>query len=265
MVYMGSKSKAADYIVPIIQSHIAVSGSRTYIEPFCGGCNVIDKIKANNRIAADKNKYLIALFKHLQGGGRLPDAVSKEEYDRVRAGKEKFPAWYVGAVGFLASFNGKFFDGGYAGIGHEKGRKRDYFRESSNNILRQIRRGGITGIDFMVKDYREFCPKGCVVYCDPPYGGTTGYSVGKGFDRMEFWQVMRDWSQHNVVLISEQAAPEDFISVWERETERTMKAKEHLKATEKLFVWEGMSANKQAQTCIKLAEKELKKQEAGNG
>lgn len=44
MVYMGSKAKIADYIVPVIQSYIAVSGSRTYIEPFCGGCNVIDKI-----------------------------------------------------------------------------------------------------------------------------------------------------------------------------------------------------------------------------
>lgn len=40
----GIKSKIADYIVPVIQSYIAVSGSRTYIEPFCGGCNVIDKI-----------------------------------------------------------------------------------------------------------------------------------------------------------------------------------------------------------------------------
>lgn len=142
MVYMGSKAKITDYIVPVIQSHIAVSGSRTYIEPFCGGCNVIDKIKANNRIAADKNEYLIALFKHLQSGGKLPDAVPKEEYDRVRADKESFPAWYVGAVGFLASFNGRFFDGGYAGIGYDRGRKRDYFRENSNNILKQMRRGG---------------------------------------------------------------------------------------------------------------------------
>ena len=110
MVYMGSKAKITDYIVPVIQSHIAVSGSGIYIEPFCGGCNVIDKIKANNRIAADKNEYLIALFKHLQSGGKLPDAVPKEEYDRVRADKESFPAWYVGAVGFLyniADFEGE--------------------------------------------------------------------------------------------------------------------------------------------------------------
>jgi DNA adenine methylase len=200
MVYMGSKAKITDYIVPVIQSHIAVSGSRTYIEPFCGGCNVIDKIKANNRIAADKNEYLIALFKYLQSGGKLPDAVPKEEYDRVRADKESFPAWYVGAVGFLASFNGRFFDGGYAGIGYDRGRKRDYFRENSSNILKQMQRGGIAGIDFMVKDYREFSPKGCVVYCDPPYDETKEYGIAKAFDRLEFWQIMRDWSRYNTVL-----------------------------------------------------------------
>lgn len=62
MIYMGSKAKIADYIVPIIQSHIAVSKNKTYIEPFCGGCNIIDKVKAQNRIAADKNQYLIALL-----------------------------------------------------------------------------------------------------------------------------------------------------------------------------------------------------------
>ena len=48
---------------------------------------------------------------------------------------------------------------------------------------------------------------------------------------------MRDWSRYNTVLISEQKAPEDFITVWEKEIDRTMKAKEHFRATEKLFVW----------------------------
>ena len=137
MVYMGSKAKIADYIVPVIQSHIAVSGSRTYIEPFCGGCNVIEKIKAVNRVAADKNEYLIALFKYLQKGGKLPETVSKDEYDRVREDKERFPSWYVGAVGFLASYNGRFFSGGYAGCFYDGHRVRDYYREGCNNIMRQ--------------------------------------------------------------------------------------------------------------------------------
>lgn len=62
MKYMGSKAKVARYIVPIIQEQIERSGYETYLEPFCGGCNVIDKIEAPQRIASDCNKYLIALM-----------------------------------------------------------------------------------------------------------------------------------------------------------------------------------------------------------
>lgn len=243
MKYMGSKAKIAEFIVPVIQSHIAVSGSRTYIEPFAGGCNVIDKVKAENRIAADKNEYLIALFKHLQAGGALPFEITKEEYDRARDNIADFPPWYVGAVGFLASFNGRFFDGGYAGIRRENGKTRNYYQESKKNILNQIKGGGIAGIDFMVKDYREFKPCGCVIYCDPPYEETKDYISAKDFNRPEFWQIMREWSRDNIVLISELQAPEDFITVWEREVDRSMKAKEHFRATEKLFVYRGVERN----------------------
>lgn len=51
---MGSKAKITKYIVPIIQQKIDESGARYYVEPFAGGCNVIDKIKAEYRIASDK-------------------------------------------------------------------------------------------------------------------------------------------------------------------------------------------------------------------
>ena len=43
--YMGSKSRIAKDIVPIIQKYINDNEITSYIEPFCGGANVIDKIK----------------------------------------------------------------------------------------------------------------------------------------------------------------------------------------------------------------------------
>ena len=52
MKYMGSKAKVARYIVPIIQEQIERSDYETYLEPFCGGCNVIDKIEAPQRIGS---------------------------------------------------------------------------------------------------------------------------------------------------------------------------------------------------------------------
>lgn len=117
---MGSKAKITKYIVPIIQRKIDESGARYYVEPFAGGCNVIDKIKAEYRIASDSNKYLIALFQHLQDGGELPEHITREEYNKAReayrTGDNSLQAWYIGAVGFLASYNGRFYDGGYPKI-----------------------------------------------------------------------------------------------------------------------------------------------------
>ena len=47
MKYMGSKSRIAKHIVPIIQEKIKENNIKTYIEPFCGGCNIIDKIQGS--------------------------------------------------------------------------------------------------------------------------------------------------------------------------------------------------------------------------
>lgn len=42
----------------------------------------------------------------------LPDDISKQEYSNARKSWQdqdgKYPDWYIGAVGFLASYNGKF-------------------------------------------------------------------------------------------------------------------------------------------------------------
>lgn len=84
MKYMGSKSRIAKYIVPILQSEINKNGIKEYIEPFCGGCNVIDKIKCDKKVANDLNKFLIALFIHLKNGGELPNEVSRELYNKVK-------------------------------------------------------------------------------------------------------------------------------------------------------------------------------------
>lgn len=49
MVYQGSKNRLTKYIVPIIQKKIDENNISTYIEPFVGGANVIDKINCKNR------------------------------------------------------------------------------------------------------------------------------------------------------------------------------------------------------------------------
>lgn len=60
------------------------------------------------------------------------------------------------------------------------------------------------------KDYRDIViPDQAVVYCDPPYEGTSEYREG-GFNHAEFWEWVRVASKKNVVYVSEYAAPSDF-------------------------------------------------------
>lgn len=49
MKYMGSKSRIVDNILPIIQERLRDYNIKTYIEPFCGGCNVIDKVQCDTK------------------------------------------------------------------------------------------------------------------------------------------------------------------------------------------------------------------------
>ena len=234
---MGSKSRIAKYIIPLIQEKIDDSGYVFYIEPFCGGCNVIDKIEAPVRVACDLNPHLIALWKHLQKGGELPEVVPRDVYSDVRSNRSRYPAWYVGAVGFIASFNGRFFDGGYAKSGYEGERFRDYYQEAKRNILQQV--DNIRDVRFYCRDYKTITPKKSVIYCDPPYQGTKEYSNSNMFDSGVFWETVRGWSADNIVLVSEENAPDDFECVWSQEVSRSIKATDKSKSTEKLFVYKG--------------------------
>lgn len=123
MVYQGSKSRISKYIVPILQKYIDDNNIETYIEPFVGGANVIDKIRCKTKIGTDLNKYVIALLNHVKNDLPLYEEVSKELYDEARmslnSNNNSFEDWQIGNIGILAAYNGKWF-GGYAHPGYEK-------------------------------------------------------------------------------------------------------------------------------------------------
>ncbi len=248
---MGSKSRIAKCIVPILQKCIDDNGINTYIEPFCGGCNIIDKIRCSNRIANDVNPYLIALFQHLQTGGELPTEVSRTLYSKVRAEYKNnaYEPWFVGAVGFLASYNGRWFDGGYAQPGWEKNkngkpvRYRDYYQEAKKNIESQTTL--LKDVTFHCQDYKKCnIPDNSLIYCDPPYCNTKQFANAMDFDYEIFWQQIREWSIEHFVVTSELNAPSDFECIWEKECSRSIKANDKSIAVEKLFIYnKGKSFN----------------------
>jgi DNA adenine methylase len=76
---MGSKNRIAKELLPFITE--ALEDGIYYVEPFVGGCNMIDKVEHSPKLAADCNKYLIALLEYQ---GELPEYISKEEFDKVK-------------------------------------------------------------------------------------------------------------------------------------------------------------------------------------
>lgn len=231
---MGSKEKISKNLVPILQKYIDDNNITNYIEPFCGGCNVIDKINCELKFASDKQKYLIALYKNLDKLDTLPEMISREHYNDVRdsynKNTDKYEDWYKGAVGFLSSYNGRFFDGGYSGIVKD----RNYYDEAKRNLLKQ--KDSLKDIIFICSDYKSIkYISDYLVYCDPPYRNTKKYSVSKDFNSADFWQWVRETSEKNIVLVSELEAPDDFECIWEQELKRNIDYSKSKVVTEKLF------------------------------
>lgn len=230
MVYQGSKNRISKHILPIVTKYL--TENRYYVEPFCGGCNLIDKIDHPLRMANDVNKYLIALFEYVLAGKTLPNFIEREEYYKVKANKDDYEDWYVGFVGFLCSMRGKFFDS-YAGIIRLKdGKIRNYIDERSRNLINQIPL--LHNVIFTDVSYLDLeIPDNSVIYCDPPYFNTKRYR--DTIDYNEFWEWCRMKSCNNDVIISEYNAPNDFKCIWNCNIKSIVKGKAVI-ATEKLFV-----------------------------
>ena len=227
MRYMGGKSRISKQISEILNS--AINKDTLFVSLFCGSCAIESKVRADVKILNDKHPYLIAMWQALQNGWMPPDVVTKEEYYRVKANMDENPA-LAGFVGFGCSFGGKWW-GGYA----KDKRGDDYCGQAKRGLLKDL--VGIQSATFTCLDYRDVeIPDGAVVYCDPPYVNTTGYTVGQ-FDTNEFWNYMRQLSKRCDVYISEESAPNDFECIWSKEKVRTLEKSDNVGRVkvEKLF------------------------------
>ena len=136
--YVGSKNRLAKDIVPILQSYIDKYDITTYIEPFVGGANIIDKIQCETKIGYDNNVYLISMWNALQNGYEPPEDITKEEYKYVKDHKDEFSKEHIAIVGFCATYNAGWFRR-YGGSAITKeGKKRNYYQEAVRNIQKQI-------------------------------------------------------------------------------------------------------------------------------
>lgn len=230
MRYMGGKFHIAAALGGEI--NIRRAPGQPYWEPFVGAGWVLDRVPGGPRYASDKNEKLIALWQALQAGWVPPAILTEKEYNRIKANQNRVDPALVAFVGFGLSFAGKWF-GGYA----REDATRKYAKNARNSLLK-LR---IAGVTFFHADFIGHEPpeEEMMIYCDPPYAGTTGYQAVGLWNPTHFWWWVRQLGeQGHTVLVSEYQAPDDFtcIADFAKVTEmRTAKGgREH--RTEKLFV-----------------------------
>lgn len=161
-----------------------VAGGDCFVSLFCGSCAVESKVQGFSRkLLNDRHEYLIAMLQGVQQGYNLPEHITLEQYRYIRENKDADPV-LAGFVGFGCSFGGKWF-GGYA----RNKTGTNYAEQSKRSLLKDM--ATLQDAQFVCGDYRRLCiPPNSVIYADPPYNNTTGYT-GDKFDTTEFWIAMR--------------------------------------------------------------------------
>ena len=233
MKYMGSKARIAKHLLPIILKDR--KEGQWYVEPFVGGANMIDKVDGN-RIGADSNALLIGALTLIRDNPEsIPDLITEDDYAEASKRRDK---GLDGFIGFSMSFGAKWF-GGYArAVKGSKGCIDNMYTQTRRCKASAIKQSSlIRGVELVSCSYLDLViPSKSIIYCDPPYAGTTKYK--DDLNHEEFWQWCRDKvKEGHKVFISEYKAPDDFVCVWSQELNvsvaRTGKQK---KAIERLFV-----------------------------
>jgi DNA adenine methylase len=232
-MYLGGKAKIATKIVAAIRADGGARPGYRVWEPFCGGLGATMALATLGPvICSDANPALISLYRAVQSGW-VPQPVTEDDYRAARNLPDTDPR--KAFAGYACSFGGKWF-GGYA----RARRGTDYAAVAQRAIARQV--PSAHSFDCWSFLDVEPQPLPIVIYCDPPYAGTTGYSAVGAFDHPAFWARAEQWARLDVpVYVSEFTAPPAWRCIWEsaRGTSggaalRTKSARVHV---ERLFTW----------------------------
>lgn len=212
MKYMGSKSRIQNYIIPIMTKNR--TPDMIFYDSFCGGQNLIDKV-TGKRVASDINEYLIEQLKLIRDNpSSLPKnnkEFTKNDYLDIKNNIHKYDKQLVGYVGFSLSYGAMWFQGwrqDNIGI-------RDYVSESYRNAQKQSPH--LQGVKFICESYDNIpYEKNSIIYLDPPYLDTAGYST-PDFDHSKFWDWVRNMSENGYnIYVSEYNQPDDFDVIWKK-------------------------------------------------
>jgi len=216
MSYVGGKARGAAHILAVLNDERF--DGMGYLEPFVGMGHVLRRV-ANKRsyTASDANPLVVRLLAAIQAGEALP-TITRERYAQLKRDAAAEPSLERAVAAFQYSFNGREFGGYVDTYTRRNGTIDDIPRSRANYYAALAGSPSFQHASLTHRDYRAYAPDAqCLVYCDPPYRGTTGYTGAGAFDHAAFWQTVRAWSAAGaVVLVSEYAAPPDFACVAQR-------------------------------------------------
>jgi len=233
MRYLGGKKKIGKEISEVLKNYGPVNKYPIYIEPFCGCLSVtIHMVDEYKVYISDVQKDLILLWKEIKSGVfKEPKSVSKKTWEKY---KNEEPSALRAFIGFGCSFGGKWFS---TFANDYCSQNVDYSKRTINSLKKM--EPGIKKINkISCHSYEKLDTpklKGFLIYCDPPYKNSTGYSASNNFDSDKFWNIVRKWSKYNIVIVSEFNAPKDFKCIWKKNKITNWGGQQGV-MTEKLFI-----------------------------
>lgn len=192
-----------------------------YFEPFVGMFSIVKEFDdGRERVVCDLNPDIVELWRSVLSGWYPPKrSITHKYYQELK--HSQVVSAERGFYGTACAFGGAFFTGFSGNAG---GNIKRLIHSAYNNIKKYaVRLHGVVILD--ADTYQSFKPRGCLIYCDPPYVRTikkTNLKYLDTFNPVVFWKVMRKWSKHNLVFISEETAPSDFISIWNKNIRRVV-------------------------------------------
>ena len=237
MNYIGGKYKILPQILPLFPENIG-----TFVDLFCGGCNVGINVPAKKTVFNDNLSYLVDLYKQFNSLSineilnhietRIKQfnlsLTNKEGYLELRKlyNSEKNPLDLFVLTAY--SFNHQIRFNNSHEFNNPFGKERSCFNEHmKNNLLRFLKELNSKNTEFTSKNFDEYdfsqLSYNDFVYCDPPYLITTGtYNDGKrGFTgwneehEKRLLQILDNLNEKNVYFalsnVLEHKGKENFI------------------------------------------------------
>ena len=235
MAYVGGKSKGAAHIIKVLND--PKFDGMHYIEPFVGMAHILRRVENKRSYKAyDANALVVSLLKGVQNTNLKYPSISRSEWKNLKY-KRNDTSFKRAIAAYTYSFNGVPFSGYTV---RSKCERQEHYPAERKRYYNRLRKNvAFMKTKIRSKDYKKLKPgKGKLIYCDPPYAGTTGYSPD--FNTEDFWNTVRKWSRHNCVFVSEYAAPPDFKLIAKKEKRQSLAGKGAGKRVwEKLFQWKG--------------------------